>query len=193
MEARRLEVSAQLLSVGAGRVVEVPLGYGRTKTSLKISGLIGIDPVAGQDKSSQVSPKILTYERSSLDIAMPVLVIGTGLSEQKRHELLPGSACAPKDVNHREFYRECKPPCYHFVTRDYGHLDMLDDEYAAALFRYFCKEGKNCKEIMRRSVAGIMVAFLKAVLSGEDGDLRVIVKDPGLAPAKLNPVEYRLA
>ncbi|CAL4891436.1 unnamed protein product [Urochloa decumbens] len=179
-------------SRGAHTAFSLALGYGKTN-GLKFSALIGIDPVAGQDKSSQVSPKILTYEPSSFNIAMPVLVIGTGLGEQKRYEFLPGPACAPRDVNHREFYRECKPPCYHLVTRDYGHLDMLDDEYVALLFRYLCKEGKNRKDTMRRSVAGIMVAFLKAVLSGEDGELMVILKDPGLAPATLNPVECRLA
>ncbi|CAN6356667.1 unnamed protein product [Urochloa humidicola] len=179
-------------SRGAHTAFSLALGYGKTNNGLKFSALIGIDPVAGQDKSSQVSPKILTYKPSSFNIAMPVLVIGTGLGEQKRHEFLLGSACAPKDVNDKEFYRECKPPCYHLVTRDYGHLDLLDDEYVS-LFRYLCKEGNNRKEAMRRSVAGIMVAFLKAVLSGEDGDLMVILKDPGLAPVTLNPVEYRLA
>jgi chlorophyllase len=37
---------------------------------------------------------------------MPVLVIGTGLGEEKRNALFP--ACAPSGVNHREFYRECR-------------------------------------------------------------------------------------
>ncbi|KAG0532938.1 hypothetical protein BDA96_04G148400 [Sorghum bicolor] len=97
--------------------------------------------------------------------AMPVLVIGTGLGEEKRNILFP--PCAPKDVNHKEFYLECMPPCYYFVTKDYGHLDMLDDD-APKFMTCMCKDGKNCKDMMRRSVAGIMVAFLKAVLSGED-------------------------
>jgi chlorophyllase len=95
-------------------------------------------------------------------------------------------------VNHKEFYHECKPPCYYFVTKDYGHLDMLDDD-APKFMTCMCKDGKNCKDMMRRSVAGIMVAFLKAVLSGEDGDLSVILKDPALAPTTLDPVEHRLA
>ena len=95
-------------------------------------------------------------------------------------------------MNHKEFYLECKPPCYYFVTKDYGHLDMLDDD-APKFMTCMCKDGKNCKDMMRRNVAGIMVAFLNAVLSGEDGDLSVILKDPGLAPTTLDPVEHRLA
>ena len=50
--------------------------------------------------------------------------------------------CAPKDVNHKEFYHECKPPCYYFVTKDYGHLDMLDDD-APKFMTCMCKDGKN--------------------------------------------------
>ena len=174
-------------SRGGHTAFSLALGHG--KTNLKFSALIGLDPVAGQGKFLQISPKILTYEPSSFDIAMPVLVIGTGLGE-KRNILFP--PCAPKDVNHKEFYIECKPPCYYFVTKDYGHLDMLDDD-APKFMTCMCKDGKNCKDMMRRSVAGIMVAFLKAVLSGEDGDLSVILKDPGLAPTTLYPVEHRLA
>ena len=62
------------------------LGHG--KTNLKFSALIGLDPVAGTGKYSQISPKILTYEPSSFDITMPVLVIGTGLGEAKKNILL---------------------------------------------------------------------------------------------------------
>lgn len=47
--------------------------------------------------------------------------------------------------------------------------------------------------MMRRTVAGIMVAFLKAKLNEEDSDLQAILKDPKLAPTTLDPVEHRLA
>ncbi|KAL6656515.1 hypothetical protein ACP70R_007341 [Stipagrostis hirtigluma subsp. patula] len=175
-------------SRGGHTAFSLVLGHG--KTNLKFSALIGLDPVAGTGKSSQLPPKILTYDPSSFDIAMPVLVIGTGLGEEKKNIFFP--ACAPKDVNHREFYTECKPPCYYFVTKDYGHLDMLDDD-APKFMTCLCKDGNNCKDRMRRSVAGIMVAFLKAVLNDEDGDLRVILKDPGMAPTTLDPIEHRSA
>ncbi|CAN6171957.1 unnamed protein product [Urochloa humidicola] len=175
-------------SRGGHTAFSLVLGHG--KTNLKFSALIGLDPVAGTSKLLQISPKILTYEPSSFDIPMPTLVIGTGLGEERKNILFP--PCAPKDVNHREFYHECKPPCYYFVTKDYGHLDMLDDG-APKFMTCMCKDGNNCKDMMRRTVAGIMVAFLKAVLNEEDGDLRVILKDPKLAPTTLDPVEYRLA
>ncbi|XP_062193873.1 chlorophyllase-2-like [Phragmites australis] len=167
------------------------LALGHANTNLAFSALIGLDPVAGTGKSSQLQPAILTYEPSSFDIAMPVLVIGTGLGDDKENILFP--PCAPEGVNHTEFYDECKPPCYHLVTKDYGHLDMLDDD-APKLVTCLCKEGNSCKDVMRRTVAGIMVAFLRAVLGEEDGgDLKVILKHPGLAPTTLDPVEERLA
>lgn len=174
-------------SRGGHTAFSLALGHG--KTNLNFAALIGLDPVAGTGKSSQLPPKILTYKPSSFDVAMPVLVIGTGLGEEKKNILFP--PCAPKDVNHREFYHECKPPCYYFVTKDYGHLDMLDDD-APKFITCVCKDGDNCKDKMRRAVAGIMIAFLRAVLDEKDGDIKVILKDPGLAPATLDPVDCRL-
>ncbi|KAJ1289008.1 hypothetical protein BS78_02G133200 [Paspalum vaginatum] len=166
------------------------LALGHADTTLGFSALIGLDPVAGTGRSSQLAPAILTYEPASFDVAMPVLVIGTGLGDEKENALVP--PCAPDGVNHTEFYDECKAPCYHLVAKDYGHLDMLDDD-APKLVTCLCKEGNSCKGVMRRTVAGIMVAFLKAVMGEEDADLNAILRDPGLAPTTLDPVEYRLA
>ena len=180
-------------SRGGHTAFSLALGYAKTNTSglLKFSALIGLDPVAGTGRSSQLPPAILTYEPSSFDIAVPVLVIGTGLGDERENALFP--PCAPVEVNHAEFYRECRAPCYHLVTKDYGHLDMLDDD-APKLVTCLCKEGNTCKDVMRRTVAGIMVAFLKAVMGeDEDGDLKAILQHPGLAPTTLDPVEYRLA
>lgn len=81
------------------------LVLGHRKTNLKFSALVGLDPVAGAAKSSQISPKVLTYEPSSFDIAMPVLVIGTGLwagrgEEEHTHtspSLCP-QGCQPQGV-----------------------------------------------------------------------------------------------
>ncbi|VAI44412.1 unnamed protein product [Triticum turgidum subsp. durum] len=166
------------------------LALGHAKTQLTFSALIGLDPVAGTGKSSQLQPKILTHEPSSFGMAMPVLVVGTGLGEEKKNIFFP--PCAPRDVNHAEFYRECRPPCYYFVTKDYGHLDMLDDG-APKFITCVCKDGNGCKGKMRRCVAGIMVAFLNAALGGKDGDLEAILRDPAVAPTTLDPVEHRLA
>ncbi|CAL5075505.1 unnamed protein product [Urochloa decumbens] len=174
------------------------LALGHAKTTLKFSALVGIDPVAGTGRSSQLPPAILTYAPSSFSFSSPapVMVIGTGLGGGKENALFP--PCAPGEVSHAEFYRECKPPCYHLVAKDYGHLDMLDDD-APELVTCLCKGGEGCKGVMRRTVAGIMVAFLRSALGGggeEDGDgdyLKAILRDPALAPTTLDPVEYRLA
>ncbi|CAN6197759.1 unnamed protein product [Urochloa humidicola] len=177
------------------------LALGHAKTTLKFSALIGIDPVAGTGRSSQLPPAILTYAPSSFSFssssaaaATPVMVIGTGLGDDKQNALFP--PCAPGEVSHAEFYRECKPPCYHLVVKDYGHLDMLDDD-APKLVTCLCREGEGCKGVMRRTVAGIVVAFLRSALGGgeeEDGDdLKAILRNPGLAPTTLDLVEYRLA
>ncbi|KAG1361310.1 chlorophyllase-1 [Cocos nucifera] len=165
------------------------LALGHAETNLKFSLLMGIDPVAGPSKCCQIPPKILTYEPSSFELEIPVLVIGTGLGSEQKNILFP--ACAPDGVNHKEFYNECKPPCYHFVVTNYGHLDMLDDA-APKITKCVCKNGTNCREIMRKTTGGIMTAFLKAYLLGLEGDLKAIVDDPHIAPTKLDPVSYRL-
>ncbi|KAL6848644.1 hypothetical protein ACP4OV_021227 [Aristida adscensionis] len=190
-------------SRGGHTAFALVLGHGDTK-NLKFSAIIGVDPVAGQDESSQISPKILTGDPSSWNIGMPALVIGTGLGDDPKKITIPWipflhwelPACAPKNVNHWDFYNECKPPCYYFVTEDYGHLDMLDDDavnFITFMMSQVCKKGTGPKDLMRRTVAGIMVAFLKAKLNKEEGDLEAILKVPNLAPAKLDPVEHRTA
>ncbi|XP_058106107.1 chlorophyllase-1-like [Magnolia sinica] len=161
------------------------------QTSVKFSLLMGIDPVAGGSKENQLKPPILTYKPSSFDIGgIPVLVVGSGLGEQQKNFLFP--ACAPKDVNHKEFYNECQAPRFHMVATEYGHMDMLDDKIptlVAKLASCACKNGKE-KEPMRKFVGGIMVAFLEAYLKDERGDLEAIIADPSIAPVELNPVEY---
>ncbi|KAK1289333.1 Chlorophyllase-1 [Acorus calamus] len=113
------------------------------KPSLNFSALIGVDPVAGTSKSSQIKPEILDFKRGSFELDMPVMVIGSGLGEERLDLLLP--PCTPKG------------------------------------------SGKN-REPMRRSVG---VAFLRAYLEGEKGELLGIVTEPQIAPAELNPAVLR--
>ncbi|KAH7669510.1 Chlorophyllase protein [Dioscorea alata] len=162
---------------------------GSTKTTLQFSALIGVDPVAGPSKCYQIPPRILTGKPSSMELGIPAMVIGSGLGEKKKNMFLP--ACAPEGVNHNEFYYECKPPCYHVVVKDYGHLDMLDDD-APKVTKCMCTNGVNCRDLMRRSTGGIMVAFLKAYLMGDDDSLEAIFDDSLVAPAELSPLERRL-
>ncbi|CAH8358121.1 unnamed protein product [Eruca vesicaria subsp. sativa] len=147
-------------------------------SDLKISALIGIDPVDGTGKGKQTPPPVLTYEPNSFDLEdkMPVLVIGSGLGETAPNPLFP--PCAPPGVNHRDFFRECQGPAWHFVAKDYGHLDMLDDDtkgIRGKVSHCLCKNGEE-RRPMRRFVGGSVVAFLMAYLEGDDCEL-VKIKD----------------
>lgn len=184
-----LKVAVSGHSRGGKTVFALALGYGGSSSSsstpLKFSALLGIDPVAGSSPSCLCPPNILQYIPHCFEQSIPVAVIGAGLSNQRACGVLPPGA--PNGVNHGEFFNESKPPCYYFMANNYGHADMLEDNMAA-LISIIMKSGKGSKDSMRRSVAGIVVAFLKAYLEGQVDDLNVIVKSPNLAPITLDPV-----
>ncbi|XP_021732960.1 chlorophyllase-2, chloroplastic-like [Chenopodium quinoa] len=146
-----------------------------TASPLKISALIGIDPVDGMGKGNQTPPPVLTYVPQSFDLnGMPVLVIGSGLGEIKKNPLFP--PCAPKGVNHENFFEECQSPAWYFLVKDYGHLDVLDNDTKGVrgITTYcLCKNGK-CREPMRKFVGGVIVAFLDAYIQGDDSKLKSI-------------------
>ncbi|KAL5561740.1 hypothetical protein UlMin_031487 [Ulmus minor] len=159
-----------------------------SKTSLNFSVLVGIDPVAGT-QAFRTKPYILTCVPHSLDLSIPVAVIGTGLGPEQENCMSP--PCAPEGLNHEEFFKESKLPCVHFFVKDYGHMDMLDDDPPGVrrqLADCMCKNGLGSRDPMRRFVGGIVVAFLRAYLGGDDEDLIAIVGDPSLSPAKLEDV-----
>lgn len=173
-----------------GGKVAFALALGHAKTALKFSALMGIDPVDGMDKGKQTHPPILTYVPHSFNINMAVLVIGSGLGELKRNPFFP--PCAPKGVSHQEFFDECRPPAFHFVAKDYGHLDMLDDETKGLKGRAtycLCKNGKARKP-MRMFVGGVMVAFMKAYLEGETHILVALKDNPEIGPVELLIITY---
>jgi len=143
-------------------------------TDLKFSVILGIDPADGLGEGLQTSPPILTYVPHSFDFDMATLVIGSGLSDMKKNPLLP--PCAPKGLNHDDFFSECEKPSWYFVAKDYGHLDMLDDYTPGVrgkLTYCLCKNGESRKP-MRIFVGGVMVAFLKSYLHGDNVDLFAI-------------------
>ncbi|GER41106.1 chlorophyllase 1 [Striga asiatica] len=158
-----------------------------TTTNPSFKALIGIDPVAGSSPSSLPDPKILEFIPRIFDIAIPISIIGTGYGNQSLGLFPPG---APDGVNHSEFFNESKPPACYFLARDYGHCDMLNDrvDRTAAMIRSMLKSGKGSKDLMRRSVGGIVVAFLKCYLGGGGEDLEAVVADPSIAPISLDPV-----
>lgn len=169
------------------------LALGKTpyaNTALKFSAIIGIDPVDGMDKGSQTPPPVLTYVPNSFDLNAAAMIIGSGYGELRRNPLFP--PCAPKGVNHYDFFRECTPPVCYFVAKDFGHLDVLDDETGGIRGRAsycLCKNGEK-REPMRRFVGGIVVAFLNAYLKGCEGDLVVVRKGVDTLPVELDTVEF---
>ncbi|TKY44743.1 Chlorophyllase-1 protein [Spatholobus suberectus] len=177
-------------SKGGKTAFAVALGYAKTK--LNFSALVGIDPVAGPSKYCKTLPHILTGEPRSFNLNIPVAVIGTGLGPEKANCCSP--PCAPDGVNHKEFFHECKPPCAHFVATDYGHMDMLDDEtpgvIGTILSKCICKNGTSPRDLMRSTVGGLVVAFLRALLNDQRTDFDAVLADPNLAPAKLGDVVY---
>ncbi|BBG92371.1 chlorophyllase 2 [Prunus dulcis] len=158
-----------------GGKVSFALALGKEgNTNRKFSALVGIDPVDGMDKGKQTPPPVLTYVPHSFDLDMAVMVIGSGLGEVKRNPLFP--PCAPKGVNHEDFFNECQKPACYFVAKDCGHLDMLDDETKGIRGKStycVCKNGKS-REPMRKFVGGLVVAFLQAYLEGDSSHLMAI-------------------
>ncbi|KAK7243124.1 hypothetical protein RIF29_37910 [Crotalaria pallida] len=158
-------------------------------TNLKFSALIGVDPVDGMDKGKQTPPPVLTYVPHSFDFDMAAMIIGSGLGEVKRNLLFP--PCAPKGVNHEDFYNECQKPAWYFVAKDFGHFDMLNDctkGIRGLATQCICKNGES-RKLMRGFVGGVMVAFLKAYLLGDDSDLLAIRDRHEIAPVELK-IDY---
>ncbi|KAK9989494.1 hypothetical protein SO802_029733 [Lithocarpus litseifolius] len=173
-----------------GGKVAFALALKKEATSLKFSALIGIDPVDGMDKGKQTPPPVLTYVPHSFDLDMAAMVIGTGLGEVKKNPLFP--PCAPKGVNHDDFFNECQEPACHFVAKDYGHLDLLDDDTEGLRGKTtycLCKNGKS-REPMRRFVGGIVVAFMNAYLLGDNKDLLAIKDGQKTVPVELKPIVF---
>ncbi|XP_022138675.1 chlorophyllase-2, chloroplastic-like [Momordica charantia] len=164
------------------------LNKSTSSTAPKVSAIIGLDPVDGS------RPPILTGVSESFDFvsAMPVLVIGSGLGELQRNPLFP--PCGPKGVNHEEFFKECRSPAHYMVVKDYGHMDLLDDETRGIRGKgsyCMCKNGES-RGPMRSFVGGAVVAFLKAYLEGKEEDLRAIEDGSLSLPVQLQTLQVRL-
>lgn len=168
------------------------LGLAGSPLTVQFSGLIGVDPVAGFqipgiNYKMEIPPKIITNNSKPFDINVPTLIIGTELGEEAKGCLSP--PCAPAGLNYEQFYEKSKEPSYQFVAKGYGHNDVLDDisknDIMGKLTYCVCKNGKE-REPMRRTVGGLMVAFLKAFSDGQRDDLDAILNDPELAPIQLD-------
>ncbi|KAJ4727418.1 Chlorophyllase [Melia azedarach] len=176
-------------SRGGRTAFALALGYAKNPAvSLQFSAIVGIDPVAGTTKMTELDPPILSLD--SFNFTTPVAVIGTGLGGVSRCV----APCAPERANHEQFFNRCKSSRAHFVATDYGHMDMLDDNPSDwkswAMSKCMFKNGKESRDPMRRCVGGIAMAFLKDYFDGQSGDLKKIVEEPSVAPIKLDPVQF---
>ncbi|KAF4352873.1 hypothetical protein F8388_002063 [Cannabis sativa] len=70
------------------------------------------------DKGKQTPPPVLTYVPHSFDLDMPVMLKGISVP----------SLCFLRVLTMWTSLRNAKKPACYFVVKDYGHLDMLDDE-----------------------------------------------------------------
>lgn len=185
-------IVTKLALSGHSRGGKVAFALALSKTE-PFSALIGIDPVDGTT-FSQTPPPVLTGVPSSFQLGgIPVMVIGSGLGAEKKNRF--SCACAPKGVNHEAFYKECQSPACYFVAKDYGHMDMLDDDTKGMIGKMtyaMCKNGES-REPMRKFVGGVLVAFLKAYLEGDDADLVAIRNGEVELPVQLDAVDFRLS
>ncbi|KAJ6773834.1 CHLOROPHYLLASE-1 [Salix purpurea] len=170
------------------------LGLADVSFEVNFSALIGVDPVAGTSKNDQLEPKMLDHESCSFNISIPVAIIGTGLGNKPVLPLMP--TCAPDGVSHTEIFNGCRPPCSHFVTTDYGHMDVLDDDIGVVggLARAACKGSGSgvSRDPMRKTAGGIFVAFLEAFFNGNYTEYNNILQKPNyFAPATLDPVQNK--
>ncbi|KDP21407.1 hypothetical protein JCGZ_21878 [Jatropha curcas] len=180
-----------------GGKIAFALALGKAKTSLQevnISALLGVDPVAGLGK--ECSEPIILRD-GTFDLSVPVTIIGTGLGDQPKHPHFPfWPACAPDNLNHKEFFSKSKPPKGHFVITEYGLLDMLNDDltsdFVVQFFNDLCTaNGSGSNAPMRRGVGGITVAFLEYNFQGKTKDYLTIVRDrSAVSPVKLDDVEF---
>ncbi|XP_074283268.1 chlorophyllase type 0-like [Silene latifolia] len=173
-------------SRGGKTAFALVLGYTKKTTlNVKVSALLAVDPVAGNKVGfveRRSKPYVLTKEANSLNISVPTTIIGTGV----------GTSCTPKGLSHAQFYKECVQASY-FVISNYGHCDMLNDNNPlASLLRTMCGSGKRgTYDIMRRTLGGIMVAFIDAYFGGSPAVFNEILSNPSLAPTKLHPVDEK--
>ncbi len=141
-----------------GKVVFRMGQMGKSGTIRKVSTIIGLDPVDGGATGTQSKPPVLTFHKSTLNLEVPTLVVGTGLGP---NPVLPRPfryrACAPKRVSHEEFFFDLTEPVFHFVAKDYGHVDFVDDVFCIVCV---CPGINGSRTPMRRFAGVILVAFV---------------------------------
>ncbi|KAG0554369.1 hypothetical protein KC19_12G085800 [Ceratodon purpureus] len=180
-----------LIGHSRGGKVVFGLALGVRKSMHQYSAIIGLDPVDGMSIESQTKPPILKFSEGALNLAVPTLIIGTGLGPMKRNFFFP--PCAPDGVSHAAFYYESAPPAFHFVASKHGHMDFLNDDCdgaRGALSYCVCKNGP-ARTPMRRFSGGLVVAFLQAAFDQKTASLEAALAHPELAPIPLDIPECK--
>eukprot|EP00898_Chlorokybus_atmophyticus_P000918 jgi/Chlat1/1827/Chrsp138S02144 len=124
---------------------------------LKVSGLIGFDPVDG-DKSCV--PRVT---ESSFGFPFSTLLIGSGLGDKGR---VP---CAPAQTSHNAFFNACTSRVYRFIGEGAGHMDFLDTHIPKLplinwLATHVCAPHRHHDRTpMRTFAAGVAVAYLRSI------------------------------
>ena len=137
--------------------------------SSRAKAVVGLDPVDGTGGPFVKQGLAI---QGTVPFAIPSLLIGTGL----------GGDWAPPGENHVKFYEAAQSPSWHVVALDYGHADMLDDEWVTS-FRNLGASGDDPAR-MRQLTGGLLVAFFRAGLQG-DATAYSYLTDPSAAPARI--------
>ena len=135
----------------------------------RATAFAGVDPVDDTGGPLGNQPHAI---QGPLPFSLPALIIGTGM----------GGSCAPEGENHVKYYDACQSPAWHVVAPDYGHGDMLDEDYAAAA-ALICPSGSN-RSAMRQLTGGLLVAFFRASLQGDEQAYNYLT-DAAAAPVRV--------
>jgi chlorophyllase len=144
-----------------GKVVFRMGQMGKNGTIRKVSTIIGLDPVDGGPTGTQSEPPVLTFHESTLNLEVPTLVVGTGLGPNPILPFpLPYMACAPKRLSHEQFFFDLTQPVFHFVAKDYGHTDFVDDVACKQSLVCTCPRTPGSTAPLRDFAGVILVAFV---------------------------------
>ncbi len=132
----------------------------------RAQAIAGVDPVDGMGGPFGNQARVV---QGPFTFTLPALVIGTGL----------GGSCAPAGDNHEQFYAASRSPACHVVIPEAGHADMLD-EATAMTASSVCPGGPD-RAAVRRTTAGLLVAFFRGSLQG-DASAYACLTDVAVAP-----------
>ena len=140
--------SDQLALMGHSRGGQVSWNIA-ARSSLTISGIIGLDPVDGNRRDAITDSALAS---------VPSLTIGAGL----------GGSCAPEGRNYKNFFGATDKGLDQWLVigENFGHMDLLDQDCGIPCL--VCrKAGANfSRDNFITAVAGSTTAFLKKTLRG---------------------------